>query len=622
MLSFVGFCNYVKNPLQSKLNLPLLRSNLEIVKNVDITIRNLVKTRYTNLNNYKEKIMSAIELPTYIRTLLTDYGFYTAEQLQKQNKLQQEQQAKLIKSYNPSSNLIDLILQGNSSSCSSTTTSSPFNNKQNNESNPVFTFEELKLTDFCGTNDNQQHNIDEIFTSTAATSHKLLSPRLNYKIISSSSNTPRTPNSNLNNFSILSKNNEYLDNDTDDNIWSSAVGTPNAILSPSLNKKQNIKYIKQHHLSSGTASSASPPSDNCLYPDNYNALFNANEVLQNDPQLESYVKHSPFISPPVYQRTIMNKFATDTWHHQQNNNNYTKFNNQRINFTTKQVFNNKDLFQSSPRHRHFSNIDTNSNLNNDFYINSDSSYLSSPNNANNNLFFPNEINESYAKYNNDDNKSHFIPWSGRLPPKIYPENAIYSRKVFIGGVPWDCDHNSLQNILSKYGPVKLEVPGKDQKHPRVSTLNKTHDRAAPGYIYVIYDNETAVQKMLADCRKDVKNGGEHYYYTIYVPQALNNLHQTNLNSKRTKPKEVEVVPWNQDDTSFVPEKNIVPLPQKIDAKSTIFVGGLHGMLNAQGLAKVMNELFGEVIHAGLDTDKYKYPIGSGRVTFRFKKSYI
>lgn len=33
------------------------------------------------------------------------------------------------------------------------------------------------------------------------------------------------------------------------------------------------------------------------------------------------------------------------------------------------------------------------------------------------------------------------------------------------------------------------------------------------------------------------------------------------------------------------------------------------MLNAEGLALVMNDLFGGVVYAGIDTDKYKYPIG-------------
>ena len=35
-----------------------------------------------------------------------------------------------------------------------------------------------------------------------------------------------------------------------------------------------------------------------------------------------------------------------------------------------------------------------------------------------------------------------------------------------------------------------------------------------------------------------------------------------------------------------------------------------------------NSVFPGVIYAGLDTDKYKYPIGSGRVTFNNKASYM
>lgn len=41
----------------------------------------------------------------------------------------------------------------------------------------------------------------------------------------------------------------------------------------------------------------------------------------------------------------------------------------------------------------------------------------------------------------------------------------------------------------------------------------------------------------------------------------------------------------------------------------MFVGALHGMLTAEALAHIMKELFGEVVYAGLDTDKHKYPIG-------------
>ena len=52
------------------------------------------------------------------------------------------------------------------------------------------------------------------------------------------------------------------------------------------------------------------------------------------------------------------------------------------------------------------------------------------------------------------------------------------------------------------------------------------------------------------------------------------------------------------------------------------MGALHGMMTAQGLAVVFNDLFSGVVYAGLDTDKFKYPIGSGRVTFNNSRSYM
>lgn len=38
--------------------------------------------------------------------------------------------------------------------------------------------------------------------------------------------------------------------------------------------------------------------------------------------------------------------------------------------------------------------------------------------------------------------------------------------------------------------------------------------------------------------------------------------------------------------------------QKLDPSKTVFVGALHGMLNAEGLAKIMNDLFDGVVYAG------------------------
>jgi len=245
-------------------------------------------------------------------------------------------------------------------------------------------------------------------------------------------------------------------------------------------------------------------------------------------------------------------------------------------------------------------------------------------------YLMNQQNQAANSYFNNTNNiasgGHQV-WAGRLPPKTYTENALYSRKVFLGGLPWDVNQQHLVNSLQRYGSVKVEVPGKDAKHPRVSSISKTQERSTPGYVYIIYDQEASVAKMLADCRKESKNGGEHYYYSILIPNSNGSMTSGNMHNqygyvKKGKAKEVEVIPWNQEDTSYVPQNKSCVLPAKIDAKSTVFVGALHGMLNAQGLAKVMNEIFGEVIHAGLDTDKYKYPIGSGRVTFRNRQSYV
>lgn len=69
--------------------------------------------------------------------------------------------------------------------------------------------------------------------------------------------------------------------------------------------------------------------------------------------------------------------------------------------------------------------------------------------------------------------------------------------------------------------------------------------------------------------------------------------------------QVQVIPW------VISDSNYVRCPtQRLDPSKTVFVGALHGMLNAEALASIMNDLFGGVMYAGIDTDKHKYPIGN------------
>ena len=181
-------------------------------------------------------------------------------------------------------------------------------------------------------------------------------------------------------------------------------------------------------------------------------------------------------------------------------------------------------------------------------------------------------------------------WSGHLPPRTY-KNATYSCKVFLGGVPWDITEISLTNAFKQFGSIKVEWPGKDN----VANPPK-------GYVYIIFDNEKHVKSLLQACTHDYSNGGSWYY---------------KISSRRMRSKEVQVIPWMLSDSNYVRSPT-----QRLDPQKTVFVGALHGMLNAEGLAHIMNDLFGGVLYAGIDTDKFKYPIGSGRVTFNNNRSYM
>nr|XP_040130630.1 cytoplasmic polyadenylation element-binding protein 1 isoform X3 [Ictidomys tridecemlineatus] len=224
-------------------------------------------------------------------------------------------------------------------------------------------------------------------------------------------------------------------------------------------------------------------------------------------------------------------------------------------------------------------------------------------------------------------------WSGQLPPRNY-KNPIYSCKVFLGGVPWDitegempsrpatelkvgnvfqetrgCISASAQcvtgageetaglvNTFRVFGSLSVEWPGKDGKHPRCPPK---------GYVYLVFELEKSVRALLQACSHDPlsPDGLSEYYFK--------------MSSRRMRCKEVQVIPWVLADSNFVRSPS-----QRLDPSRTVFVGALHGMLNAEALAAILNDLFGGVVYAGIDTDKHKYPIGSGRVTFNNQRSYL
>lgn len=51
-------------------------------------------------------------------------------------------------------------------------------------------------------------------------------------------------------------------------------------------------------------------------------------------------------------------------------------------------------------------------------------------------------------------------WAGKLPITTY-KLCQYSRKVFLGGVPWDSSENDLISAFTKFGYLSVMFPQKD-----------------------------------------------------------------------------------------------------------------------------------------------------------------
>ena len=91
-----------------------------------------------------------------------------------------------------------------------------------------------------------------------------------------------------------------------------------------------------------------------------------------------------------------------------------------------------------------------------------------------------------------------------------------------------------------------------------------------------------------------------------------------VDSPTIKNKTVQVRPWLNSDSDYVMDES-----ESLDPRKTIFVGGVPRPLTAKELAQAMNEMYGNVCYAGIDTDpELKYPKGAGRVAFSDQRSYV
>uniref|UniRef100_A0A4W3GLS7 RRM domain-containing protein n=1 Tax=Callorhinchus milii TaxID=7868 RepID=A0A4W3GLS7_CALMI len=110
-----------------------------------------------------------------------------------------------------------------------------------------------------------------------------------------------------------------------------------------------------------------------------------------------------------------------------------------------------------------------------------------------------------------------------------------------------------------------------------------------------------------------KSGSKSYF----PPKGRSDRPRVRCTITRDRPG-VQIRPWNLSDSDFVLDRS-----QPLDPRKTVFVGGVPRPLKAVELAMVMEQLYGGVCYAGIDTDpELKYPKGAGRVAFANQHSYI
>ncbi|XP_003738505.1 cytoplasmic polyadenylation element-binding protein 1-like [Galendromus occidentalis] len=169
-----------------------------------------------------------------------------------------------------------------------------------------------------------------------------------------------------------------------------------------------------------------------------------------------------------------------------------------------------------------------------------------------------------------------MTWSerGYQLPRRHHQDATYSRKVFIGGLPPDFDSAKLVQSFQGCGSVRaIKKPGK-------------------GHAYIILESNDHVKSLLSRCQRSVSGD---FYFSI-VGRAT------------------QVIPWAEQDSEWGTE---FTSPRT----NTIFVGALHGQTTAEHVKIIMEDRFGQVRFVKIDTDSYNYPNGSARVQFVFHESY-
>lgn len=186
----------------------------------------------------------------------------------------------------------------------------------------------------------------------------------------------------------------------------------------------------------------------------------------------------------------------------------------------------------------------------------------------------------------------------QLKMNLYGTNLInsdgserFSRKVFVGGLPPDIDEEEIKASFRRFGSLVVDWPHKAESKSYFPPK---------GYAFLLFHEESSVQALIDACLQE----DDKLYLCVSSPTI--------------KDKPVQIRPWRLSDADYVLDATLT-----LDPRKTVFVGGVPRPLKASELANIMNNLYGGVCYAGIDTDpELKYPKGAGRVAFSNHQSYI
>lgn len=186
------------------------------------------------------------------------------------------------------------------------------------------------------------------------------------------------------------------------------------------------------------------------------------------------------------------------------------------------------------------------------------------------------------------------------------QEPLYSRKVFIGGLPIDVTDEEVWATFGSFGKVLIDWPRRPEHNNARGgdmydvEMGRRNLRSVSGYVFLVFTNERSVQELVNAC--------EFYENKFYLQ----------LSSPTMNDKAVQVRPWRLSDIDYFCDES-----SSVDHRRTVFIGGVPRPTRASDLARSLEDYYGKVSYVGIDIDpELKYPKGAARVTFATAQSFV